>query len=327
MIRKILKPVGVVLLSSMLAAPAIADTPLSGDRPITLVGPFAAGGSNDVIARIFANKLSSIVGKPVIVDNKPGAGGIVAAEYVARAPADGHTLLVVSPTFLISPQVNPNAQYDAVRDFTGVTGLYTTQVTWVTNPSFEAETLAGFVSLAKASPGKFTYATNGVGTFSHLQVEQFSHRHGIQLTHVPYKSLPEGSQAVIGKMVDIAVDTPFSVSPRVQAQRLRPLVVFGSTREPLLPGTPTNSEAGFADASPLTVFAGLVASSKTPPEIIESLAAASAKVLRDPEYRARLESSGALVYDATPAELNRELQSQSTAYAELLRTLKLSLAP
>jgi len=293
-------------------------------RPITLIGPYAAGGSNDGIARIYAQKLAVLLGRPVVVDNKPGAGGLIAAQHVARSAPDGTTLLVVSNTFVIAPHVYKSAGYDALRDFTPITPIYASDVVWVTRPGAPIRTLAELVAAAKASPGKLTYATNGVGSYAHLQAEAFKLRHGIDLTHVPFKSLPEGSTAVMGGNVDVAIDTPFGVAARVRAGTLRGIVLFGAQREEALPDVPTLAEAGLADPDLQPAFAGIVAPARTPDAIADELRQASAAVIRDADYLARLRSVGSQPLLLSSAEFAASMARYNAKVRDLVRLLAIS---
>lgn len=261
-------------------------------QPITLIGPLAAGASTDVIARLYAAKLSVLLDTPVIVVNKPGASGMLAASAVARAPADGHTLLVVSNTYLIAPFVHKEVGYDAMTTFRPVTGLFTSGIVLASKPDFPAKNLSEFIALAKKSPGKYSYATWGVGTSSHLQMELIKLRTGIDVVHVPFKSGPEASQAVMGGHVDAAFDTEFSLGSLVRSGRIKPLVMFAKKRSLVLPDVQTSDEAGYPDLAYIA-FCGIVAPAKTPKEFLEKLAQASSQVLADPEYISRLRSMGA----------------------------------
>jgi tripartite-type tricarboxylate transporter receptor subunit TctC len=185
--------------------------------------------------------------------------------------------------------------------------------------------LEELVAYAKSNPGKLSYATNGVGTYSHLQVEMFCKRNGIQMTHVPFRSLPEGSTAVVGGVVDIAVDTPFAIAPRVKAGQLRALAVFGARREEALPDVPTADEQGFVDPDMLLVFAGLLASAKAPEPYLAGLRSASDKVLHDPEYLAQLKNIGMSPFDSSVKGFAEILKSQNARYADIIGSLGLSL--
>lgn len=296
-----------------------------GNRPIMLIGPFAPGGSNDAIPRIFAQKVATLLGRPVVVDNKPGAGGLIAAQYVARSVPDGCTLLIVSNTFLIAPYAYKSAGYDAVRDFAPVTPLYATGVTLVARGDSPLKSLGDLVEAARRSPGKLSYATNGVGTFSHLQMEMFKVRNGIDITHIPYRSLPEGSAAVMSGLVDIAIDTPFGVAARVKGGQLRPLVIFGFQREESLPDVQTNTEAGFPDPDQQLVFAGLVAPSKTPVPILQTLRQASEDATKDPEYMVRLKGAGVQPFTVGTERFGDLMKSYSAKYRDLVAALNVSL--
>lgn len=307
----------------MAIAPAGAVHAQSDDL-LTIVGPFGAGGLNDVVARMYANKIAPLIKRTVIVGNKPGAGGLIAAQSVLRGNPQA-SLLVASNTFLIAAHVYKNAGYDPVGDFTPVTPLFTTAATWVVRPDHPLKTLQDLVRYATANPGKLTYATNGVGTFSHLQMATFEKRHGVELTHVPFRSLPEGSLAVMSGEVDIAVDTPFAVAARVKAGNLRPLAVFGPRREEAFPDVPTADEQGLGEPNPLTIFCGLVASSRASAAYLDGLRSASRQVIKDPDFAAQLRSGGVSPLDVSAADLLDMMKMQNARYAELITTLGISL--
>lgn len=320
--RQVLKSAVAALGTGAWAAGAAAETAAG---TLSLIGPFAAGGSNDGIARIYGVKMAAVLGRSVIVDNRPGAGGLIAAQYVARSAPDGATLLITSNTFLIAPYAYRNAGYQAMRDFVPITPLYSTGVAWVTRPDYPARNLSELVAMAKRSPGKITVATNGVGTLAHLQMEMFKQRHGIDLTHVPYKSLPEGTAAVMGGYVDVSVDTPFSVAARVRAGLLRGLVIFGTEREAVLPDVPTNTESGFPDPDQQLVFAGIAAPARTPPAILAQLKSASAQVVRDAEYMRQVERNGARPMAMSDGEFTALMKRYDAQYKDLVGKLGVSL--
>lgn len=294
------------------------------DNLLTIVGPFGAGGLNDIVARMYANKVAPLLKRTVIVGNKPGAGGLVAAQAVLRGAPES-SLLVVSNTFLIAAHVHKTPGYDPIKDFAPVTPLFTTSAVWVVRRDHPFKTLKDLVAYAKAHPGKLTYATNGVGTYAHLQMERFKKRYGVDLTHVPYRSLPEGSTAVIGGEVDIAVDTPFAAAPRVQAGQLRPLAVFGPRREEAFPDAPTADEAGFGEPNPLTIFCGLLAPAKAPLPYLDELRNASQRAIRDPEFISQLRKGGVSPLDVSAVEFFEMMKSQNERYAELIGALGISL--
>ncbi len=294
------------------------------DNLLTIVGPFGAGGLNDIVARMYANKAAPLLKRTVIVANKPGAGGLIAAQTVLRGAPES-SLLVVSNTFLIAAHVYKNPGYDPIKDFAPVTPLFTTSAVWVVRQDHPFKTLKDLVSHAKANPGKLTYATNGVGTYSQLQMERFKKRYGVDLTHVPYRSLPEGSMAVMGGEVDVAVDTPFAAAPRVQAGQLRPLAVFGPQREEAFPDTPTADEAGFGEPNPLTIFCGLLAPIKAPAPYLDELRSASRTAIRDPEFISQLRKGGVSPLDVSATDFFAMMKTQNERYAELIGALGISL--
>ena len=294
------------------------------DDLLTIVGPFGVGGLNDVVARMYAQKAAPLLKRTVIVGNKPGAGGLIAAQTVLRGNPQA-SLLVASNTFLIAAHAYRNAGYDPIRDFTPVTPLFTTSATWVARKDHPLKNLQELVGYAKNNPGKLSYATNGVGTYSHLQMETFKKRYGIDLLHVPFRSLPEGSLAVMSGDVDIAVDTPFAVAARVRSGNLRALAVFGPQREEALPGVPTADEEGFGEPSPLTIFCGLLASSRAPAPYVEGLRRPSEQAIRDPEFVSQLRAGGVSPLNVPPTELFEMMKAQDARYAEVIAALGISL--
>jgi tripartite-type tricarboxylate transporter receptor subunit TctC len=306
-------------------AAARAQSSRSTDAPVTLVAPFAAGGQIDTAARRYAAKLSVLLQRPVLVENRPGASGLLAAQRVARSRPDGSSLLVTSSSFLIGPHVYGNAGYDAFKDFAVVSGLYLSSAVLVVGAASQAKTLSEFVALCRKAPRQYSYATNGTGTYSHLLMEKFKADAGIDLVHVPYKSAPEASQAVIGHVAEAAIDTPFSAAPRTREGQLRSLVVFGARREDSLPGVPTAAEAGYPEAGKLTILAGIVAPAKTPPDMLAALTQASARVAADPEYGAQLKSMGMEPVRESPAQVEQAMREQDVFYAGVIRRLGIVL--
>lgn len=303
---------------------AAAQSTAFPSKTITLVCPLGAGASIDVIARIYATRASALLGVPVIVDNKPGAGGAIAAGIVMRAPADGHTLLIASNTYIIAPHVYRKSEYDPLVTFMPVTGLFTTCIVLSARPDFPACNLAEFVALAKANPGKYTYSTWGVGTSAHLQMELLRMRAGIDVLHVPYKSGPEASQATMGGQTDLGFDTVFGVAPRLKAGQLRALTVFAPQRAVVLPDVPTNVEQGIPGIEQLG-FCGLVGPAGMPREAIDRLVNASRQVVADTEYAKRIQAFGAEPFMVTPEQFLRFLREEVAKVREVTSKLAISL--
>lgn len=316
------------LLSAGLAG-AVAAAGVCAQAPsasaITLVAPFAAGGQIDAAARKYARLLSSVLQRPVLVENKPGAGGVLAAQHVLRSRPDGTTLLVTSSSFLIGPHVYRTAGYSPFSDFAEVSGLYSSSAVLVGSAASKANSAAEFIAQARKEPRKYSYSTNGAGTFSHLLMEKFMADAGIELVHVPYKSAPEASQAVIQNLVEAAIDTPFSAAPRARAGQLRALLIFGDARESTLPGVPTAAEAGFAEAGKLNILTGIVASSKTPPDIVATLVQASSSAVSDPGYGSELRAMGMQPVTMPVASLRQAMREQERFFAGVLEKLKMPM--
>jgi tripartite-type tricarboxylate transporter receptor subunit TctC len=321
--RDLLRAAVFTPLASM-APRAMAQAPAFPAKTITLVCPLGAGSSIDVIARIYATKASALLGVPVIVDNKPGAGGAIAAGLVMRAPADGHTLLIASNTYIVAPHVYRKSEYDPLVTFTPVTGLFTTGIVMSARPDFPARTLGEFIALAKANPGKYTYSTWGVGTSAHLQMELLRMRAGIEVLHVPYKSGPEASQATMSGQTDLGFDTVFGVAPRLKAGQLRALTVFAPQRAVVLPDVATNVEQGIPGIEQLG-FCGLVGLAGMPRDAIDKLVNASRQVVADPDYAKRIQAFGAEPFMVTPEQLHKFLREEVAKVREVTSKLAISL--
>src|SRR5689334_10799015 len=233
--------VGVAAL--MLVGPAQAQTYPSG--PIRIVVPFAAGGINDVAARLIQPYLEKALGQTVIVDNRPAASGIVGTDAVARAAPDGRTLLMVASSFTVLPATTAKLPYDSERDLVPVVFVGKNPLVFVVNPAVKANTLAEFVALAKEAPGRLNYATPGAASQTHLVAELFSQRAGITMQQVPYRGGAPAIQAMVTGETQFSVLSPLVSLPQIQTGRLRALAVGGPMRHPQLPDVPTLGEAGF----------------------------------------------------------------------------------
>ncbi|WP_188969313.1 Bug family tripartite tricarboxylate transporter substrate binding protein [Neoroseomonas lacus] len=290
------------------AGPAVAET-WRPTRPMRIIVPFAPGGTADTIARLIADPTAAILGQPVLIENRPGGNGTVAAISVARGPADGLTLLYCSPSIqILNPLMMRSIPYDAMADFTPVIALMRAPKILVVRPDFPARDVAALIALARTRPGGISFASAGVGSSGHLAGALFGQMAGVELLHVPYRGTAPGVQDLMAGRVDMVLDTAAALLPLVQDGRLRALAVSTQEPSPLAPGLPPIALTlpGFDDAS----FNYLVAAARTPPEAIAAINAAIGRVLAEPTLRARFEALGAEPLGGTPEQLAAMVQSE-----------------
>lgn len=296
------------LLAAMAAAMTLAtpfaqaQAPSFPKQPVTLVVPFPAGGPTDAMARVLALKLGERLGQQVVVDNKGGAGGSIAAEFVARAPADGYTLFFgTTGTMAINPSLYNKLRYDPLKDFAPVSLMATTMNVLVVNPQVPARNLAELVKLAKGKPGDITYGSAGNGSSNHLSGELFRTTAGIQISHVPYKGSAPALIDLLGGRITMMFDTIAQQTQNIAAAKVRALAVTGPRRSPLLPEVPTAQEAGLKDFD-VTIWFGVLAPAGTPAPAIERINREIVAVMSTDEMKKRMQADGAEAHPTTPAE-------------------------
>jgi tripartite-type tricarboxylate transporter receptor subunit TctC len=278
-------------LSSLLAHAQGPDAAAYPQRPIRLLVPLSPGTTTDVIARQFADRLGQRLGQPIIVDNKPGAGGTLAAQAAAKSPADGYTILLVNSQHAINPATYPSLPYDTLRDFTGIALVAEAPSVIAVPRELGVNTLAEFVALAKSKPGKLNYGSSGIGSQTHLSGAYFANRTGIALTHVPYRSGSEVvSDLVTNRIQSVFVPAAFLVG-QIQSGKVKALAVAGTERLAMLRDVPTTAEAGVRGVEFSTWF-GFLAPAKTPPQVLNTLASAMKTMLQDPAERQKLADQG-----------------------------------
>ena len=281
---------------------AHAQSPAYPRGPVTLVVPFPAGGPTDAMARQLALKLGERLGQQVVVDNKGGAGGSIAAEAVAKAPADGHTLFFgTTGTMAINPSLYAKLRYDPVKDFAPVSLMATTMNVLVVNPDVPAKNLGELVALAKAKPNTVAYGSAGNGSSNHLAGELLRSSAGLQITHVPYKGSAAALVDLLGGRLTMMFDTIAQQTGNVAAGKVRALAVTGTKRSPLLPDVPTAQEAGLKDYD-VTIWYGVLAPAATPAPVVERLQREIAAVMSTDEMKKRMQADGAEARPTTPAE-------------------------
>ena len=286
-------------------------------RPVRIVVPFAPGGPNDIIVRLVALKLTETWGQPFLVENRPGAGGNVGTDFVAKAAPDGYTLLSVGPGSLIINPLIGKVPYDTARDFAPVTLMARAPNALVAHPSLPAGSVKQLIELARSQPGRVNYGSGGNGSTPHLAGAMFAAMAGIALTHVPYKGTAPATADLIGGQVQIAFLGIPTVLPHVKSGKLRVLAVTGRHRSPELPRVPTVDEAGVPGYE-LSPWYGLLAPSGTPRAIVARLSAESAKIVRAPEMREKLAAQGAEAGGSTPEEYAAVIRADTATWTSVI---------
>ena len=309
--------IGLALVVAPVAVPVCAQSYPS--KPIRLILPFPAGAPSDMIGRVVAQKLAEQVNENVLPDNRTGAGGNLGIGLAAKAPPDGYTLLVVSPTIAISPSLYSTLGYDAARDLAPVARLATIENVLLVHPSVPARNLKQFVALARAHPGRLNYGSGGPGTTNHLANELLKSLEKINMVHVPYKGATLATVALIGGEIDEVIVSVASVLPMIQAGKVRPLAVLSERRVATLPDVPTAKESGFADFT-MSIWYGLFAPAATPREIIARLNREVMKVLEAPDVRSKMAASGIDPWPGTPEEMGSLLRTETARYAAIVRS-------
>ncbi len=289
------------------------------DRPIRVVVGVPAGGTPDVMARMVTTGMSRILGQPLVMDNRGGAGGLIGTETAAKAAPDGYTLLVSSPGPLtILPHMQKIA-YDPLGDFTPIGLIASNPFTLITHPSVPAKTVKELLALAKAQPGKLFYASAGNGAANHLAMELFKSMSGANITHVPYKGAPQAVSDVLAGHINMMFNSIPPVLAHIKGERIRALGVGGSRRAAQLPDVPTISEAGVPGYEAITWF-GMLAPAKTPRPVLARIHDAFGKVINAPETRTALETQGAEPGYANSAEFAALIRRDLQKYAKVVKT-------
>ena len=287
-------------------------------RPLRIVVPYAAGGSTDVLARLVGQKLTAVLGQPVVIDNRTGAGTIIATEIVARAAPDGYTLLMATPPLTIAAALYEKLPFDTARDFAAVTNIAATSNVLVVHPAVPAQSVKELIALAKANPGKFTFGSSGVGGASHLAVELFRSMAGIELLHVPYKG---GSLAVtdlLGGRLTLMFANLTTVQGHIKTGRVRALAIGTAQRSLVVPDLPTVAAAGVPGYE-ANNWNGVVAPAGTPRAVIERLRREIKAAVDAPEMRERLLQNAFEPIADTPAEFARYLATERVKWGKVVR--------
>lgn len=288
-------------------------------KPVRILAPFPAGAGVDIVARMIGQPLAEQWGQAVVVDNRPGAGGTIACELVAKAVADGYTLLLGNiSTFAMAPSLYKKVNYDPVKSFAPITRVNTSTNILVVHPNVQATTTQAFIALAKAKPGTINYASAGSGTSPHLAAELFKSMAGIDIVHVPYKGSPQALTDLLGGQTQAMFASLVSAIPHVRQNRLRALSMTATQRSAALPDVPTISESGLQGYD-VSVWMGIVAPAGTPPAIIAQLNRQVAAILKTPEMREKLSVQGLEAITDTPAEFAAYIAVEVPKWAKVIR--------
>ena len=288
-------------------------------KPINLVVPYGAGGSADSRSRQLAQKMSVILKQPIIVDNKPGAGGNIGTEFVARATPDGYTIGMGNfAPMAVNKTLFANLRYDPETDISPIILIEKGPLVLVVHPNSPYRTILDIVTAAKAKPGTLTFSSGGIGGSHQLSAELFMQNAGIKMIHVPYKSGSAGLTDLMGGNVDMMFDQMYSAVPSIKADKLRPIAITSKKRSPLLPNVPSFAEVGYPKVEVLN-WQGFIAPAKTPKPIIDKLNAAANEALKDPQLRELMLSQGNEIGGGTPAEFAALIKAEAAKWSAVVK--------
>ena len=313
----------VVSLAASLSAACPAHAQTYPDRLIKIVVPTSAGGGNDAMARIVGSRLSERMKQPVIIDNKPGGNGAIATEFVAKAPADGYTLIF---GYIATHGINPalsKVNYDPVKDFAPIAEIAEAQEVLVVHPSVKANTVAELVALAKSKPATLTYASAGNGTAPHISGELFKQLAGIDMLHVPYKGSGPAVTDTLAGQTQVMFPSIVAANQFIKAGKLRALAVTGNKRSPLYPSLPTVAEAGVPGFQ-ITQWYGFFAPAKTPPAVVDRLNKEIVAIMNEPDTKKKFADLGADIVTNTPAEFGKFVQSEYARWGKFIKEAKIT---
>jgi tripartite-type tricarboxylate transporter receptor subunit TctC len=285
-------------------------------RPIRIVVGFGAGGGTDIAARIIGQPLSEILGQPVVIENRVGAGGTTAAHAVTTAPKDGYTALMMSNAHVIAPVMYKTVPYDSVKDFAMISMIGTAGLIVVTHPDFPAKTLRELIDVLKASPGKYNFASPGVGTTQHFAGELMGQLAGVQMTHIPFRGTPAALAALVGKQVDLTFELIQPVLGHIQSGSLRAVAVTSPERFPSVPEAPTVAESGLPGYD-VTSWYGLALPAGTPAPIIGKMTDGLRQALARESIGQQIRTAGALPKSSTPEELRDHVAREIARWSEV----------
>ncbi len=288
------------------------------NRPVRIIVPFAPGGSADVFGRFVAQRLQEALGQNFIIDNRPGAGSVIGTDAVAKSPADGYTLLLMSNTHTVNESLIPTKPFQLMRDFVPIAPISTSDLVLVARSGLPATTLRELIAAAKARPGALSYASSGPGTPYHMAGELFKAMAGVSILHIPYKGSSGARTDVLGGQVDLMFDAVPTMTEHIRAGKVKALATTGKVRSSVLPNVPTLSEAGVAGYEAV-IWLGLMAPKGTPPEIVRRLNAEVAKIVNRPDVRDEWAKQGAVAMVMNPDEFTRYMNDDIAKWARIVK--------
>jgi tripartite-type tricarboxylate transporter receptor subunit TctC len=315
---------GAILAGALVFASAAASAQTYPSRPITLVIPFSAGGSNDIVGRGIGRKLTDAWGQPVLVENRPGAGGIIGAATVAAAPPDGHTLLLVSSTFTINPAIKKSMPFDTLKDFTPIAFIARSPLLVTASNRLPVKSAKDLFDLARRQPNQINYASSGPGSINQIAAELIALSAGVKLMHIPYKGGAPALNDLLGGHVDIYVSSLPQVLQIVRAGQAKALAVTSLKRTPMLPDVPTLDESGLPGFDSYSWW-GIVGPAGMPAAIVDALNAEIGKMLASPELVRFLESEGAEAGTMTPKQFGDLMRSETERWIKVGREANISI--
>ncbi|HYC37482.1 MAG TPA: tripartite tricarboxylate transporter substrate binding protein [Usitatibacter sp.] len=308
----------VIALAALVVATAHSQAPSWPARPVKMVVPFPAGGPTDVLTRALSDRLSQRLSQPVVVENRPGAGGTIGADLVAKSAPDGYTLVMATgSTHSVGPHLG-KVPYDPQKDFTPVVYVgYATNILLV-SPTLGVSSVRELIELAKREPGKLNYATSGIGSVAHLTSEMFASMAGVKLTHVPYKGTQLSITDLISGQVAILFDNVMTARPHIEQKRLKGIAISSRTRSSIVPDIPTVDESGLPGFDSWNYF-GIFGPAKLPPAVVQRVNTEMNRVLADPAIRERFHTLGFEITGGTPADFARVIESESRRWSKVIR--------
>jgi tripartite-type tricarboxylate transporter receptor subunit TctC len=303
-----------------------AQTGAWPNRPIKLIVPFPPGGGNDTMARLLSERLPAVLGQPVVVENKAGAGGNIGTDFVAKQPPDGYNLLLSSVNHVVNPNFFAKLPFDPLKDFEPISLIASIPFALTVNAATPVKTMTEFVAMARAKPGSVTYGTVGIGSVFHLAAEQLKTMAGIDMLHVPYKGSAPLVLALVANEITCTIGAVNSLLPHIRSGRLRPIAVASLTRTAMLPDIPTMAEAGPLPGYEIDVWFGVLAPFGTPRPIVDRLTAEVNKIMRDPQVIAeKLTPLGFESKGTTPARYMEVMKADLARYAKIAKDANIKM--
>src|SRR6478735_11389430 len=313
--KRMLTTLAAGLLAAEMALPTTAQE--YPTQTIKLISSFGAGGGSDIVARIIAPRLQEKLGQSVVVENRPGAGGLLGNEAVANSPKDGYTLGIQTAGQLITPVMTKNVRFDAVESFDWIGQIAVAGLLIVVRPDYPYKDIKSLVAAAKAEPGKIVFASPGFGATQHLAAELFKQVAGVDMLHVPYRTSPEALASLISKNTDVLFDTMTALLGQAQSGQVRALAITGKDRDPAAPDIPAAAESGVVPNYDVNTWYGLYGPKGMPPAVIAKLNATLNEMLTEPVIRERLGKIGAMVKGSTPAEFAQLMAAEHAKWSKV----------